>query len=84
MADFEASNGTLTVKTSITRLGDAEMIEANAYMCTPEGKGNIEEVIGVEDAPTAMPPVEGVDAVETNECGLRDNCSEVFQHWRRP
>ena len=68
MADFEASNGTLTVKTSITRLGDAEMIEADAYMCTPEGKGDIEEVIGVEANTEADPPVEAVDAVAANEC----------------
>ena len=68
MADFEASNGTLTVKTSITRLGDAEMIEADAYMCTPEGKGDIEEVIGVEADDAATPPVEAVAAVAANEC----------------
>ena len=68
MAAFEASNGTLTVTANITRLGDAEMIEANAYLCTPGGKGDVEEVIAVEADAEARPPITAVDAVAPNEC----------------
>ena len=64
MADFETSNGTLTVMTSIKRFGDAETIDANAYLCTPGGKLDIEEVLEVVDEDDVVT----TEAKAPNEC----------------
>ena len=58
MADFETNNGTLIVKTTIQRLGDAETIDAAAYLCVPGGK----DEAAVEDDVDTTEVVETADA----------------------